>query len=119
MPTLEQQRMNSSASNAGQNPRIYLSPPHMSPRERELLLEAFDSGWIAPLGPQVDAFEREFAQKLGVPHAVALCSGSAALHLALLIVGIKPGDRVATSTLTFVASANAIRMTQGQGGRFP
>ncbi len=110
MPTLEQQRMNSSASNAGQNPRIYLSPPHMSPRERELLLEAFDSGWIAPLGPQVDAFEREFAQKLGVPHAVALCSGSAALHLALLIVGIKPGDRVATSTLTFVASANAMRM---------
>lgn len=90
-------------------PRIYLSPPHMSPAERELLLEAFDSNWIAPLGPHVEAFEREFAEKVGVKYAVALASGTSALHLALLILGIKPGDDVATSTLTFVATANAIR----------
>lgn len=89
--------------------RIYLSPPHMSPAERELLLEAFDSNWIAPLGPHVEAFEREFAEKVGVKYAVALASGTSALHLALLILGIKPGDDVATSTLTFVATANAIR----------
>jgi dTDP-4-amino-4,6-dideoxygalactose transaminase len=88
---------------------IYLSPPHMSPRERELLLDAFDSNWIAPLGPHVDAFEREFAAKVGAAHAVALSSGTAALHLALKMVGVEPGDRVFTSTLTFVATANAIR----------
>ncbi len=89
--------------------RIYLSPPHMSPAERELLLEAFDSNWIAPLGPHVEAFEREFAEKVGVKYAVALASGTSALHLALLILGIEPGDDVATSSLTFVATANAIR----------
>jgi dTDP-4-amino-4,6-dideoxygalactose transaminase len=81
----------------------------MSGLDRDLLLEAFDSGWIAPLGPHVDAFEQEFAAMLGVPYAVALASGTAALHLALLVLGIGPGDEVATSTLTFVASANAIR----------
>jgi len=88
---------------------IYLSPPHMSSRERKLLLDAFDSNWIAPLGPHVDAFEREFAAKLGVRHAVALSSGTAALHLALLVSGVKPGDSVVTSTLTFAATVNAIR----------
>lgn len=89
--------------------RIYLSPPHMSPRERELLLEAFDSNWIAPLGPHVDGFEHEFAAKLGAAHAVALSSGTAALHLALVVAGVGPGDDVLTSTLTFAATANAIR----------
>ncbi|MGD9633934.1 MAG: aminotransferase class I/II-fold pyridoxal phosphate-dependent enzyme [Pirellulales bacterium] len=89
--------------------RIYLSPPHMSRRERELLLDAFDSNWVAPLGPHVDAFESEFAAKLGVSHAVALSSGTAALHLALLAAGVRPGDDVLTSTFTFVATANAIR----------
>jgi sugar O-acyltransferase (sialic acid O-acetyltransferase NeuD family) len=89
--------------------RIYLSPPHMSPRERELLLEAFDSNWIAPLGPHVDSFEQEFANKLSVSNAVALSSGTAALHLALVVAGVRPGDTVLTSTLTFVATANAIR----------
>lgn len=89
--------------------RICLSPPHMSPHERELLLDAFDSNWIAPLGPHVDAFEREFAEKLGAGHAVALSSGTAALHLALLVAGVEPGDIVLASTLTFVATANAIR----------
>jgi pyridoxal phosphate-dependent aminotransferase EpsN len=89
-------------------PRLYLSPPHMSPHERELLLEAFDSNWIAPLGPQVDAFEREFAAMLGVEHAAALSSGSAALHLALIVAGVGQGDEVWTSTLTFAATANVI-----------
>ena len=74
-----------------------------------MLLEAFDSNWIAPLGPQVEAFEREFAEKLGVEHAVALSSGTAALHLAMLLLGLGRGDEVATATLTFAASANAIR----------
>jgi pyridoxal phosphate-dependent aminotransferase EpsN len=81
----------------------------MAPEERELLLDAFDSNWIAPLGPHVDAFEREFAEKLGVTHAVALSSGTAALHLALMAAGIGAGDLVVTSTLTFAATANAIR----------
>ena len=91
------------------NDRIYLSPPHMSRDSRELLLEAFDSNWIAPLGPQVDAFEREFARKIGSEHAVALSSGTAALHLGLLLSGVGPGDEVGTATLTFAATANAIR----------
>jgi len=93
---------------AGLIDRIYLSPPHMSPRERELLLAAFDSNWIAPLGPEVDRFEREFAAVVGAGHAAAMSSGTAALHLALLLVGVKPGDEVITSTLTFAATANAI-----------
>ena len=91
--------------------RIYLSPPHMVGRERELLLEAFDSNWIAPLGPQVDAFESEFADKVGVQNAVALSSGTAALHLALQLLGVSPGDEVLTASFTFVATANAIRYT--------
>jgi dTDP-4-amino-4,6-dideoxygalactose transaminase len=89
--------------------RIYLSPPHMSQDSRTLLLEAFDSNWIAPTGPALDAFEREFAATVGVEHAVALNSGTAALHLALLLIGVKSGDEVITSTLTFSATANAIR----------
>lgn len=88
--------------------RIYLSPPHMGPHERRLLLEAFDSNWIAPLGPHVDAFEREFAAKAGVAHAAALSSGTGALHLALSILGVGAGDEVLVSTLTFAATANAV-----------
>lgn len=90
------------------NRRIYLSPPHMSGDERKLLLEAFDSNWIAPLGPHVSAFEAEFAALHGVPAAAALSSGTAALHLSLLLCGVRPGDRVITSSLTFAATANAI-----------
>jgi pyridoxal phosphate-dependent aminotransferase EpsN len=80
----------------------------MGPDERCLLLDAFDSNWVAPLGPHVDAFERELASAVGAPHAAALSSGTAALHLALLILGVKPGDEVITSSLTFAATANAI-----------
>jgi len=88
--------------------RIYLSPPHMGEAERRLLLEAFDSNWIAPLGPHVDAFEREMATKVGVNFAVALASGTAALHLALRILGVGRGDEVVVSTLTFAATVNPI-----------
>jgi dTDP-4-amino-4,6-dideoxygalactose transaminase len=88
--------------------RTYLSPPDVGPAERKLLLDAFDSNWIAPLGPHVDAFEREFADEVGVPYAVALSSGTAALHLALITLGIERGRDVITSTMTFAATANAI-----------
>ncbi len=90
---------------------IYLSAPHMSPKEREYLLQAFDSNWVAPLGPFVDRFEKQLAEKVGVAGAVALSSGTAALHLGLLVLGVKPGDYVITSTMTFVATANAIAYT--------
>jgi dTDP-4-amino-4,6-dideoxygalactose transaminase len=89
--------------------RIYLSPPHMGPAERELLLAAFDSNWIAPLGPHVDAFERELCERVGMPHGAALSSGTAGLHLALIMLGVQPGDEVVVSTLTFAATANAVR----------
>ena len=79
----------------------------MSGRERELLLDAFDSNWIAPLGPHVDAFEKEFEAVIGRPSA-ALSSGTAALHLALILAGVQPGDEVVVPTLTFVATANAV-----------
>jgi len=88
--------------------RIYLSPPELTGRELAMLGEAVASGWIAPLGPHVDAFEAEIARRVGMPHAVALSSGTAALHLALLALGVGRGDTVWTSTLTFAATANAI-----------
>ena len=88
--------------------RIYLSPPDVGPLERGLLLDAFDSNWLAPQGPHVEAFEREFAEVVGVPHAVALSSGTGALHLALVALNVGSGDDVLTSTLTFAATANAI-----------
>ncbi|MGD8825124.1 MAG: aminotransferase class I/II-fold pyridoxal phosphate-dependent enzyme [Myxococcales bacterium] len=90
-------------------PRIYLSPPDMGDAERAALLAAFDSNWIAPLGPEVDAFERELAERIGVQEAAALSSGTAALHLALVLLDLGPRDEVWTSTLTFAATANAIR----------
>ena len=88
--------------------RIYLSPPHIGSEELRLVHEAFASNWIAPLGPHVDAFEREFATATGTPHAAALSSCTAALHLALQRLGVGRGDEVVCSTLTFVASANPI-----------
>jgi len=87
---------------------IYLSPPHMGGEEIEFVRKAFGSNYIAPLGPQVDAFEREFCEKIGAPHGVALTSGTAALHLALQVAGVDPGDDVLTSTLTFIGSAGPI-----------
>jgi dTDP-4-amino-4,6-dideoxygalactose transaminase len=90
-------------------PRIFLSPPHVGAEERKFILAALDSNWIAPLGPDVDAFEREMCGLLGARSAVALSSGTAALHLALHCLGVGPGDEVLVSTLTFAATANAVK----------
>lgn len=91
--------------------RIYLSPPDMTQLEEDALVRAFRSGWIAPLGPEVDAFEEELAAYCDRKHAVALSSGTAAIHLGLLALGVVPGDLVLTSTMTFAATANAITYT--------
>lgn len=87
--------------------RIYLSPPDVGPTERELLLDAFDSNWIAPLGPHVEAFEAEVAAFVGDSDAVALASGTAGLHLALALVGVGVGDDVLMPSFTFAATAFA------------
>lgn len=94
--------------------RIYLSPPHMSGYEEKYIAEAFATNWIAPLGPNVDAFEKEVASYVGANGALALSSGSAAIHLALKLVGISPGDQVICSSLTFAASANPIIYEGGE-----
>lgn len=88
--------------------QILLSTPHMGDAEKEFVEEAFRTNWIAPLGPNVDAFERELADLVGIKHAAALSSGTAAIHLALRLLGVGAGDRVFCSTLTFAASANPI-----------
>jgi len=88
--------------------RVYLSPPDMSGRELEFVQDAFASNWIAPLGPHVDGFEREMADYVGVRHAAALSSGTAALHLALILSDVSEGDEVLCSSFTFSASANAV-----------
>lgn len=93
------------------NDKIYMSPPDVGESEKEALLRAISSGWVAPLGPEVDAFESEIASRVGVEFGVALSSGTAALHLSLLAIGVGPGDVVITSTMTFVATANAILYT--------
>lgn len=87
---------------------ILLSTPHMGKQELEFVREAFATNWIAPVGPHVDAFEQEFCQVVGAEHAAAVSSGTAALHLALRLIGVEPGDEVFCSTLTFVATANPI-----------
>jgi pyridoxal phosphate-dependent aminotransferase EpsN len=88
--------------------RVFLSPPHLSGLEEQYVANAFATNWITPLGPHVDEFEKEFAAAIGAEHAVALSSGTAAVHLALLLAGVGPGDEVLVSTLTFVASVNPI-----------
>jgi len=88
--------------------RIYLSSPHMGGEELALVQEAFATNWIAPLGPHVDGFEKEFAEEVGSGHAAALSSGTAALHLALRLAGVQQDDEVFVSTLTFSASVNPI-----------
>ncbi|WP_436529512.1 DegT/DnrJ/EryC1/StrS family aminotransferase [Actinoplanes sp. HUAS TT8] len=94
-----------------ENRAVLLSGPDVGPLEQEYVLAALRSGWIAPAGPDLDLFEREIADRTGVPHAVAVTSGTAALHLALLGVGAGPGDVVVVPTLTFVATANAVVYT--------
>ncbi len=88
--------------------RIWLSSPHLGEEETAFVEDAFRTNWIAPLGPHVDGFEREVAACAGVGHAAAVSSGTAAIHLALLLLGVKPGDSVFCSSLTFVGSCNPI-----------
>ena len=89
--------------------RILLSPPDVSEEDRTALNRAFDGGWIAPLGPEVDAFEAELSAAVGRSHVAALSAGTAGLHLALMVGGVEAGDKVFVSDLTFAATANAIR----------
>jgi dTDP-4-amino-4,6-dideoxygalactose transaminase len=93
---------------------ILLSTPHMGEAEMHYVEEAFRTNWIAPLGPNVDAFEREIAELVGSGHAAAVSSGTAAIHLAVRMLGVKPGDRVFCSSLTFAASANPIVYEGGE-----
>ena len=95
------------STDAQKPPRIFLSPPHMSGDEISLVKEAFASNYIAPLGPQVDAFEAEFARVSGHRACLAVSSGTAAMHLALRCLGIGPGDEVLASTLTFIGSVSS------------
>jgi dTDP-4-amino-4,6-dideoxygalactose transaminase len=88
--------------------RVFLSPPHMGGEELSLVQEAFASNYIAPLGPMVDAFEQEFGKEVGISNALAVSSGTAAMHLALRVLGIEPGDEVIASTLTFIGSVSPI-----------
>ena len=88
--------------------QILLSTPHMGEAEIEYIEQAFTTNWIAPLGPNVDAFESELAEMVGIAHAAAVSSGTAAIHLALRLLDVKHGDRVFCSSLTFAASANPI-----------
>ena len=88
--------------------RIWLSSPHLGEEETAFVADAFKTNWIAPLGPHVDGFERELAAHVGMGHAAAVSSGTAAIHLGLLLLGARPGDTVFCSSLTFVASCNPI-----------
>ncbi len=90
------------------NRRIYLSSPHMGEKELEFVKESFETNWIAPVGPHVDLFEKEFCEVTGANYAAALNSGTAAIHLALIILDVDRGDEVICSTFTFSASANPI-----------
>lgn len=94
---------------SGKNKRIFLSPPHMSGAETLYVNEAFKQNWIAPLGPNVDAFEESLCNYCNTKYAVALSSGTAAIHLALILLGVNPGDEVIASSFTFSATINPIR----------
>ncbi len=93
---------------AAKKKRIFLSPPHLGGEELCFVKEAFDSNYVAPLGPMVDAFEQEFAEMVGIPYAVAVASGTAAMHLALRVLEVGPGDEVIASTLTFIGGVTPI-----------
>ncbi len=88
--------------------RIFLSPPHMSGRELDLVQQAFESNFVAPAGPMLKAFEEAFCAETGFAHAVALSSGTAALHLALRYLDVQPGDTVYAASLTFIGSVAAV-----------
>lgn len=90
------------------NNKIWLSSPHMSGEEMKYINQAFESNWVAPLGPNVDNFESELSSYLSIGSVAALSSGTAAIHLALIILGVQPGDEVIASTFTFSATVNPI-----------
>lgn len=90
------------------NDKIWLSSPHMGTKEQHYVNEAFATNWIAPLGPHVNGFEEDLANYTGSKHVAALSSGTGALHLALIMLGVKPGDEVICQSMTFSASANPI-----------
>lgn len=90
------------------SPTILLSSPHLGDQEFKFVQDAFETNWIAPVGPNIDAFEQEFCERIGVSHAAAVSSGTAALHLALRLADVKANDEVFCSSLTFVATANPI-----------
>lgn len=94
--------------------RIFLASPHMGGMEKEFVQEAFDTNWIAPLGPNVNNFEKEIEEYTGTKSAAALVSGTSAIHMALKALGIKEGDRVFCSSLTFAASCNPITYEKGE-----
>lgn len=89
--------------------RIFLSSPHMGGNEKQYVNEAFESNWIAPLGPNLEKFERSICDYTGIAHAVALSSGTGAIHLALKILGVNPGDEVLCQSFTFSATVNPVR----------
>lgn len=108
-PTDDRCARKSGFDNRSKDPaRIYLSPPHMGGAELNFVKEAFESNFIAPLGPQVDAFEREFADYIGLEHCAAVSSGTAALHVGLRHIGVGPGDEVLVSTLTFIGGVSPV-----------
>lgn len=88
--------------------KIYLSSPHMGEHELEFVHQAFESNWVAPLGPNVDGFEKDLQEYTGASHAAALSSGTAAIHLALILNGVGLGDEVICQSFTFSATANPI-----------
>ena len=90
------------------NNRIYLSPPDIGPKEKDYVLEAFETNWIAPIGPHINAFEEELAQFVGIDNCAVLSSGTAALHLALILLGVEQGDEVICQSFTFCGSVNPI-----------
>ena len=98
----------SKEENKKENKRIYLASPHMGELEQVFVKEAFDTNWVAPLGPNVNKYEKEIAEYVGIKHASALVSGTSAIHLAIKLLGIKAGDIVFCSSLTFAASCNPI-----------
>src|ERR1041385_5798243 len=88
--------------------RIYLSPPHLSGEELKFVHDAFESNWIAPVGPAINEFEKQLAAYNSIENCVVLNSGTAAIHLALIVLGVSAGDEVICSSFTFSGSCNPI-----------
>tara|TARA_B110001452_G_scaffold209537_1_gene179832 strand:+ start:901 stop:1263 length:363 start_codon:yes stop_codon:yes gene_type:complete len=89
--------------------KIWLSSPNMGGAEKDFIKQAFDENWVAPVGPNIDAFEKNICKYNNINHAAAVSSGTAAIHLALILLGVQSGDEVLCSSFTFSASANPIR----------